>query len=160
MRKLNRPRGRIWDVQLTLDDPPFARPGSRRGRKGAGLRYEEAVLGHLSSAPGLIPKPWLSYKDDRSWEQWCQPDALAVDPWASLIVIIEVKYQHVPEACLQLFDIYHPVVRACFPSFRSVECVEVVRWFEPTHLCPLPPRLCRDPFRPHVNAFNVHIWKP
>lgn len=161
MRRLNKPQGRPWDVRIQLEDPPWLRPQRRpSGAKGRGLVYEERALCYLARRyEYCLPKPWLAYVDNRQWVQWCQPDALIIDPWLGTIVVIEIKYQHVPEAGEQLFDIYQPVLESAFPSF-DIHCVEVCRWFDPATLCQWPLRLSEFPDRPHPGVLNVHLWRP
>ena len=161
MSKYRRPRGRTFDIRLHTENPPwFNELGSRvTGRQREGIRYEAAaIIEFCTRYEGFLPKPWISYRDATLREYWCQPDGLILNPRKGLIVTVEIKYQHTPDAYEQLFQIYGPLVKSLFPTWR-VEGVEVVQWFDPAVLCPEQPELCQFPHDPRAGKFNVHIWR-
>lgn len=162
MSRYRRPKGRPFDVELHTSDPPWYNGNHRRStpRQRQGLRYEAyVVLEFLRRYDNFLPKPWLSYRDSTLRRYWVQPDGLLLDPWLSTIIIVEVKYQHVPEAYEQLFKIYAPLIRFLFPAWL-IEHVEVCQWFDPAVVCPERAELCQFPDRPKSGQFNVHIWRP
>lgn len=109
--------------------------------------------------PCYLASLWFHYSDTQG-QKWCQPDGLLLDPWKGRITICEVKHQHTPKAYTQLFDIYEPVVRAAFPEYSQILCVEIVRWFDPAVSSQVRPHLCEAIQRAKPFAFNVHILTP
>jgi hypothetical protein len=146
---------------MQSEAPPFITNERRRGRRAAGILYEEAVHEEFTKRyAGYLPSMWFNYADSRSDAKWCQTDGLIVDPWRGRIVIVEVKLQHTPVAYEQLFYIYLPVLRAVFGGIYELACCEVVKWFDVATLTARRPSLCADPARAKPSEFNVHIWRP
>lgn len=158
----NFPVGRIEAARMQLYPPPFIHREPRyTGRRASGIRYEAKVHQEfLGRYPGYLPSPWIEFYDRSPLSKWCQPDGLIIDPWLGRLIIVEVKYQHTPEAHEQLFGLYLPVLSLMFAKDFDLDCVEVVSWFDCAVLCSMPAILCEWPDRPHKGAFNVHIWKP
>jgi hypothetical protein len=155
------PAGEVHWAELAEAPPSFIRERRVRGRRAEGLRYERKALTHLEGLFGeaLLPSPWIKFLS-RSGEKvrWCQPDALLLQVAKQELVIIEVKYQHCPEAWYQLFTIYLPVVRVLFPGWK-VRVVEMCKWFDVATVTPQLPRLCEDITKAKMGELNVHIWK-
>lgn len=153
--------GAISDVTMQTENPPFIVEKIRRGRRAAGIIYENRVHEEfLKRYEGYLPSPWFSFLDDEGHIKWCQPDGLIIDPFEGKIVIVEAKYQHTADAHYQLFKIYLPVLRALFGGIYKLACCEVVKWFDCAVLCPVNPVLCPEPANAREAAFNVYIWKP
>ncbi len=94
---------------------------------------------------------------------WCQPDGMIVLPQESRIILIEMKLHHTPDAWDQLFRLYRPVVLSWLreaPGPWEVECVEVVRWFDPAVETPTASVLREEPLDAYGGNFCVHIWHP
>jgi hypothetical protein len=103
--------------------------------------------------------PWLRFYSNGK-PRWCQPDALLIDVLAGRIVVIEVKYQHTPDAWWQLYHLYVPVLRAMFPpSLWELSVCEVVKWYDPATWFPCRVAMLQDPMTARVNEFGVHIWR-
>lgn len=113
-----------------------------------------------SSPLPIWPSPWIRFQENEDTRvRWCQPDALAFDPWAGRIIIIEVKYQHTSDAWWQLRRLYAPVVKALFPGY-DIHLAEVCKWYDPAIAFPeqvgmLPSVECAS-----MERIGVHIWKP
>ncbi len=146
---------------MQQEAPPFIQDQRRRGRRAAGIRYENLVHEEFSRRyPGYLPSLWFNYADARGDDKWCQTDGLIVDPWKGRIVIVEVKLQHTSVAYEQLFYIYLPVLRALFGGIYELVCCEVVKWFDVSTLTAKRPALCAEPLKARTSEFNVHIWRP
>lgn len=103
--------------------------------------------------------PWLYFYDNGK-PRWCQPDALLIDVETGKIVVIEVKYQHTPDAWWQLYHLYLPVLRVIFPqSMWSLSVCEVVKWYDPATWFPCHVAMTPDPAMVRLNEFGVHIWR-
>lgn len=140
--------------------PPFAIRGKCSGSRAAGIRYEKRVQAHLLAlSPLYLDSPWLRYCDETGWH-WCQPDGIHLDFNAGVLTIVEVKYQHTPDAWRQMEELYAPVLRVLFPpSLWQFRFLEVVKWYDPAVRCPNPVRMAATPFK-HQHLRSVHIWKP
>jgi hypothetical protein len=90
--------------------------------------------------------------------RWCQPDALILQPRDGLLTIVEVKYQHTPDAWWQLRELYLPVVSLAFGPDWRIAMLEVVKWYDPHVSFPETPLLTPDPLRPPHGRIGVHIW--
>lgn len=156
MKRHNAPVGRIAVHSIGHEAPGFVRDIRRRGARRRGQIYEQRVHEELERRyPTYLGSLWFGFQDDEG-SKWCQPDGLLLNPWKGLITILEIKYQHTPQAHEQLFDIYAPVVAAAFPEY-DLRCVEVVKWFDPFVRTQRKPHLCEDLARAKPFAFNVHI---
>lgn len=106
-----------------------------------------------------LPSPWLRFFADGKW-RWCQPDGVLFVPGAGRIVIVEIKYQHTPDAWWQVRHLYQPVLEHIFPpSLWEYEVCEVVKWFDPHVAFPERVVLANEVDMLHKD-FKVHIWKP
>jgi len=73
---------------------------------------------------------------------------------------VEVKYQHTPNAWVQLVRLYLPVLESAFgPLFRYATC-EVVKWYDPAVVFPQRVTMTPDLLNVRPGEFGVHIWKP
>lgn len=125
------------------------------------MRYEKKVQEFLGQLYGdrYLANPWLKFFSDGRW-RWCQPDGLLLDPRKGRITIVEVKYQHTPDAWWQVRQLYQPVLEAMFPAkLWAFDACEVVRWYEPWTVFPERVVLAQEVDMQHL-AFKVHIWKP
>lgn len=156
-----RPAENVRSVVMAKHAPSFARKGSRKGAKGAGVRYEERVQQVLLTDyySSYLPSPWLRFVDDHG-VRWCQPDGLIIDVSGGRITIVEMKTSHTGEAWWQLHKLYLPVVRELFGADFEYRCLEVVRYYDPTTLFPLV-RLAPSPdAAPALPFTGVHICTP
>jgi hypothetical protein len=165
-----RPAGRV-EWALPDESPPayLTRPRRYRGRRAQGVRYERRfhetfTLTCDSPGPGQLhwgyfQSPWFRFSAGET-VRWCQPDGIACCPGEGRLVILEVKYQHTPDAWFQLRELYEPVVRAAFGSAWTVGLVEVVKWYDPAVYFPERIVMCPDPLRPPEGAIGLHIWNP
>lgn len=107
-----------------------------------------------------MPSPWFVFaQEGYSRPRWCQPDGLLLDLYAGRIVIVEIKYQHTPDAWWQVRQLYQPVVRSAFGPDWDIRACEVVKWYDPAIGFPEPVALAKDPALVR-DTFGVHIWKP
>jgi hypothetical protein len=135
----------------------------RTGRRAAGIRYEQRVQDHFTELfDGFyVPGPWFCFGEaGRANPRWCQPDGLLFQPRHQLITILEIKYQHTPDAWWQLKTLYYPILAVAFPPnlWRFAFC-EVVKWHDPAVAFPEPYRLTPSPAALSPGAFGVHIIK-
>lgn len=108
----------------------------------------------------LLPGPWIEFQEQENPRpRFCQPDGLLFDPWTGRIILLEVKYQHTPDAWWQLRKLYAPVIEYLFPHYE-VACVEVVKWFDPAVVFPERPALLKCPMEGDPSRLGVHIWRP
>lgn len=159
--RLNLPQGPVLGAEILEEPPSFAaREPSAKGRRGLGIRYEQLVHREfVTRYPGYLPSLWFRFWD-RAGEKWCQPDGLLVNPWQRILTIVEIKYSHTNDACVQLFRLYRPVVTAVFGGHYVISCCEVVKWLDPAVLTDRPWQLCKHPDLAPEGRFNVHIWRP
>lgn len=165
-----KPRGFIpaegvqW-ARFADSPPPFIRAHRKvSGRRAQGIRYERKVHEWLGERfeGAYLPSPWITFACADGHVRWCQPDGLLFNLRAGVITLIEVKYQHTSDAWWQLRKLYQPVLGALFPSdLWSIQCLEVVKWYDPAVVWPEPLRLVDKPAPlPQTSASCVHIWKP
>jgi len=113
----------------------------------------------LSNQYGLsyIPSQWFSFFDGER-VRYCQPDALLLFERLSLLLIVEVKYSHTPDAFWQLEHLYVPVLRAFMGvSHWKIATCEIVKWFDPSTRFPVRPVLRETLEDIKVGEFAVHI---
>lgn len=132
------PVGRIRDVRLNPVNP-FRDQRGNTPAKHAGLVYERKVQKFLSGVFGAeyFVSPMLHFADDTG-ARTCIPDGLCIR--GDDVVIVEIKYQHMPEAWWQLCRLYEPVVRAWRPTSK-VATLEVCRTYDPATPFPTSVRL-------------------
>lgn len=145
--------------------PEFAKRQRRRsGARLRGKQYEAKVGAALAAeyAERLLLAPWIEFQDE-SGKHWCQPDGLLLNVQSGIITIIEIKYQHTPDAWLQLRRLYQPIVDFLFSTpdrLWSTSIVEIVKWYDPQVAFPEPIRMTPILHHAHPKMFNVHIWNP
>ena len=152
-------------ARLSRTVPAFAaRRRKPRGRRGAGIRYERRALDYFLNRfeHRYIPSPWITFAlKSNGGLNWAQPDALLVDIDAGLITLIEMKYQHTPEAYWQLMTKYLPLVQRIFGTkMWKYATVEVVKWYDCQVAFPIDVTLRDCITRVRPGEFGVHIWKP
>lgn len=115
-----------------------------------------------SLGDGYIASPWLRFnlRETGSRHHWCQPDGLLLDPYAGLLTIVEIKYQHCADAWFQMNRLYGPVLRRMFPApeWKFATC-EVVKWFDCAVQTPEVPKLRDCPSKARPGEFAVFICK-
>jgi len=143
--------------------PAFASQRPRlRGTRAEGLRYERKAQAHFSGeyGPHYGPGPWFQFLEhgaDRP--RFCQPDALIFQPGAGLIIILEYKLRHTPEAWRQL-SMYKRILQKAFsPALWTFCLCEVVRWFDPDTPFPVTFRRLADLSQASPEVLGVHIWR-
>jgi hypothetical protein len=126
-----------------------------------GLKYEEKVHARLQEAHGLqyFPQQWWKYfVSNDSREHYAQTDGLLFLPDRKLCVLLEVKYNHTPEAYWQVENLYIPLLQRFLRNTDyKIAAVEVCKWFDPQTPFPVRPTLCEELTAVHVEKFNVHI---
>ena len=158
--------GEIATVELLQGVPAFAQKRrKRRGRMGAGLRYERKVHEFLEKEfDGYMRSPWFRYTtvEHPSREQYAQPDGLIVDIPRGQITICEMKYNHCAEAYFQLVDKYLPLVKAFFNNSElwTFATVEIVYWFDCAVAFPTTPKMRKRLRSVRPNELAVHICRP
>lgn len=143
----------------------LTRPRRYTGRRAQGVRYERKAQEYLGGlAPpavcaAYVPSQWWRFADAGA-VRWCQTDGLFLLPARGLAIVVEVKYQHTPDAWFQLRELYAPVVgRALGPAWE-LALVEVVKWFDPSTFFPEKFVMCPDPLHQSPDHIGVHIWAP
>ena len=158
-----KPAGVVDWVRHSPVQPPFISPAKRRGRRAAGIRYENKVHGHFADLYGdyYVPSPWFQFREvgnDRL--RWCQPDGLLFMPLEGKIIIVECKLQHTSDAWWQLRWLYLPVVAKAFPAtFWDYGLCEVVKWFDPAVAFPEKVQMRENVADAGNNRIGCHIWK-
>ena len=97
---------------------------------------------------------WFQYADAVG-TYYCQIDGLL--DCGSHYVVVEMKYNHVLSAWMQMKHLYGPVVSKW--SNRPVRYVEMVKWYDPATIADRV-QLLKDVERARENKFNVHVWRP
>ena len=129
VRPQRRQPRRIVDLESAAftDHPPFPPIRRARGAKLKGIRYERRVgrwlAKQFSDRAELLLGPWIEF-EDANGPGFAQPDFLVVE--SERIWIIEAKLTHVPEAILQLRNLYSPLCAEIYPG-KTQLMVEVVR---------------------------------
>jgi hypothetical protein len=104
-----------------------------------------------------FPSPWFAFGDGRK-VYYFQPDGLLLLSDPLRLVVVEVKYQHTPDAYWQLEHYYLPLLQIFFArSGRELATVEVCKWYDPALQFPRPVRMVEDLGRVRGGDFNVHI---
>lgn len=167
--------GRVERAELCRNAPGFARVAPRaRGRKRAGLIYENQVLAHLREiySAELVRSPWIRYwRTDARDPGLCQPDALFVDTERAAIVTFEVKLKHTPDSWHQLHQLYRPVLNKLFRAGEEgaprwhFQAITVVKIFDPSQRYPGPVRFVhdigdREAFAWPSKETGVYIYRP
>lgn len=100
---------------------------------------------------------WFTYFDGEGVRH-CQPDGLLLFPEEMVLLIVEVKYSHTPDAFWQLEHLYVPVLRAFMrdSGWRIATC-EIVKWFDPSTRFPVRTVLREKLEDVKVGEFAVHI---
>lgn len=134
-------------AEFLKEVPAFALRGLNKtsGAKYQGQLYERKVQEYFKESPGVLPSPWIGYRDRNGREAFCQPDLLHFDLDGWTIRIIEIKIRHCIEARTQLLR-YQDVVRGMFPAWH-IRLVEVAKWVDPDVRGFGPYELVEDPLR-------------
>lgn len=156
-RRIFPPLGRVEWVK-PISHPPFKpRTRSRNGRINLGLKYERFVNKQLFAQYGAdyLPGQWYCYQTSllEHWK-YCQLDGLLSLPTGK--VLIEIKYQHCPEAYFQLTNLYLPLLEHLYPGEPLALC-EVVKWFDPATVFPHPVTRLPRIHEARPGDFSVHI---
>lgn len=110
------PRKSCREVKGITFAAPCLRPSfiplqkSRKGSKGAGLRYEKLVA---KAIPNSVLGQWFHYIDANG-AGWCQPDVLVLG--RKRVLVLECKLTLTSEAFRQLQLLYFPVLRQAYPE--------------------------------------------
>lgn len=149
-------------ARAAQESPAFAKRPLPRGRRRAGILYERKAQEYLHDRFGLryIPSPWLLFQGKVSDPlRWCQPDGLLINLPRGHITVLEIKYQHTPDAWWQLTHLYLPILQKLFPLWTLSRC-EVVKWYDPAQAFPQRVILTHALEGLSPEEFGVHIWKP
>lgn len=148
-------------VHAEFTEPPALKKRRYTGRRLQGIRYERAAHEYLSFRYGdtYVASPWIKFFAEGRW-RWCQPDGLLFRPREGRIIIVEVKYQHTPDAWWQVRHLYQPVLEFMLPrGLWTYEVCEIVKWYDPAVVFPERVVLAGEVDMKHKD-FKVHIWKP
>lgn len=125
-----------------------------------GIKYEAKVHERLQEAYGLryIPNQWWQYRTEDGKVHFAQTDGLLLIPDRQLCILLEVKYNHTPEAFWQTENLYVPLLsRFLRGTNYKIAVVEVCKWFDCNTPFPVKPTLCEELTAVHPSRFNVHI---
>ena len=132
----------------------------RSQREKMGIRYERRVHTRLLDAWGFgnyFPSQWFVFGDGER-AHYFQPDGILLLANPNRIAIVEVKYQHTPDAFWQLEHFYLPLLRCFFRrASRPLVTVEVCKWYDPAVPFPRSVRMVEDLGHLRPGDFNVHI---
>ena len=154
-----RPAGKVLSAGFCT--PPQLGRKRFTGRRLEGVRYERKAQTYLLWLYGeyYVDSPWLRFYADGTW-RWCQPDGLHFDVKRGIITIVEMKYQHTPDAWWQVKRLYQPVLEAIFPrTMWQYRACEVVQWYDPDVSFPERVVLAQD-VTMDCPGFKVHIYRP
>lgn len=151
-------------AEFSPSAPPFIAGAPKpRGRRWQGIKYERVVQSWLEAhlGAGYLASPWLRFRlRGEPRLQWCQPDGILVDPFIGQITIVEIKYQHCPDAWYQMNMLYAPVLAKLFPKPHwTLATCEVVKWFDCAVQTPAQPKLRDSILRVRPGEFGVFILK-
>lgn len=121
-------KGPITEVRLGAEQIVHGRISADMSfAKIAGLKYEQQFLNYLrEEEPQVYIRPHIHFRDNGVYRTVI-PDAVL---WADdVVVVFEVKSQHMPEAWWQLEKLYIPVLEKLW--FGMVRGVEVVKTYDP-----------------------------
>ncbi len=152
------PLGKIEWVR-PIARPPFnPRQYSRNARINQGLKYERYVNKKLFSLYGgdYAAGQWFCYKTSLlpDWK-YCQLDGI-LTPSNSPRILVEIKYQHCPDAYFQLTQLYLPLMEFLYPGEPLALC-EVVKWYDPATVFPHPVTRLPRIHEARPGDFSVHI---
>lgn len=103
-------------------------PPGRTAAQKAGLRYEQRVQAELAATfKEFLASPTIFFTDDRG-TNLCIPDGLF--RFGRQVTVVEIKFQHMPEAWWQLRKKYEPVLRA-HAEIQEVALLEICRTYDP-----------------------------
>lgn len=155
---MTQPRKSCKEVKGLTFAAPCLRPSfiplqrSRKGSKGAGLRYEKLVA---KAIPGSILGQWFHYLD-ASGPGWCQPDILVLG--AKRILVLECKLTLTAEAFRQLSKLYVPVLTLAYPGRTIVPGVVCKNLTPEVDLSSVVESLPELLSRPQGSALPVLHW--
>lgn len=157
-----KPAGAIsWAIPVD-EGPAFTKqPPRRKGVRAKGVRYENRVHLKMEDLYGerYLPSQWFKFGTEGNDIRWCQPDGLLFDVPNGVITVLEMKYNHTPNAWWQLRLLYGPLVQFVFPSFR-IRVVEVCQWYDCNVAFPEPTVLTPSVDRCGDRDFHIHIYRP
>ena len=148
------------------EPPPFIDNSRVRGVRRVGQVYDARTQGYLTQLfeGNYLPSPWLIFQaanQPRPYLQYCQPDGLIFDWSRRVIVIVEIKLRHTPDAFWQVTNLYRPVLEHAFHGRRwHFRQLEVVKWYDPSTYFPCDVTMVSDPLLTPRKGMGVHIWKP
>lgn len=120
--------GDVAEAWLCHRNGEVANTGTTPAQK-SGLRYEAKVQAALAElfGPRFFASPTLFFRDGRGGDQRAIPDGLLLFP--AHTIVIEVKFQHMPEAWWQLRKKYEPILRVMIPN-KPVLLLEICRSYD------------------------------
>jgi hypothetical protein len=112
--------------------------------KANGIRYEWQVYEWLRELMAPLSQPihiqhCIHFSDDNGYRTVI-PDAFTV--FHDIVVLFEVKSQHMPETWWQCEKLYKPLLEAIFD--RPVFCVEIVKTYDPQMPFPCEVKMIDD----------------
>lgn len=153
--------GKVHSASLNLNNP-FRGQRGNTAAKQAGVRYERKAQEHLREVFGkqYYDTPLIHFRDD-SGARTCAPDGLLFK--YPRVLIVECKFQHMPEAWWQLRRLYEPVLRGMY-GIKEVILLEVCRSYDPQTPFPEQPALVYNAAQWYGAAKNgdlgVYRWRP
>ena len=132
-------------------------PTAKRGRKGAGLRFERKACDHLMSRyPFFLPNLAIRYRDSAG-SGVCIPDGLLFRE--KEIIAFEMKLSHTRRAYYELSGLYKPVLERAFGL--PVRIAEVTRNYDPGDPFPVSFVICQDvgEFLTSTATVGVVLWR-
>lgn len=150
-------RGSISEVQLRL--PPYSASEGGTWAQKNGLRYEAKVQAMVvGEFPGYLPGPCIHFKDNYVMRM-AQPDGILV--FDDFVVVVEIKYQHMPEAWWQLDQLYKPLIAKLWPQ-KQISLIEICRSYDPSMPFPVPIKrfdALKDWCSQYRSEFGVLVWR-
>ena len=124
-----------------------------------GVKYESRVHRYLLTQYGFeryLPSMWFAYFAGEK-VRYAQTDGLLFLDNPERCIVVEVKYQHTPEAWEQAWGRYVPLLTNFFARRIPVLGLQVCKWFDPAVKVPVSVHLTPRPESARMNAFNTMI---
>jgi hypothetical protein len=145
--------------EVKLSNNPYHTAVGITDAQRLGLRYERIVQDRIREIfPGYVAGAYIHFCDDLVYRT-AQPDGLLV--FDDYLFIVEIKYQHVPEAWWQLDQLYKPLAQKLWPQ-KEIGLLEICRIYDPATPFPCDVTLFDD-LREWVSQsrkeFGVLVWR-
>lgn len=154
-RGLHLPRGPVSNVRFGGHVPTN---GGRTAAQKMGLAFESKVHDVLEAIYDVDYRrsPAVLYEDRSGLHRIIPDGILKIN---DRLVIVEVKLRHCERAWWQLERVYKPILRTLALPGTPVQCVEIVRSYDPDETFPGPHTVVTSLHRLPPVSIGVLQWK-